>query len=55
MKGLTRHIKSDKIIRWSVSLSAIILLGETIYALLFFFSLPPFLPLYNQMPWEKRD
>lgn len=54
MKGLTKHIKGDKIIRWGISSSAIILLAETTYILVFFFSLPPFLPLYNQMPWGEN-
>lgn len=53
MKEIIKHIKADKIIRWGISISGILLCVEIGYILLFFFSLPPYIPLYNQMPWGE--
>ena len=54
MKGLFKHVKADKIIKWSLSISAAVLLIELISIILFYFSLPLYIPLFNQMPWGEN-
>ncbi len=51
MNGLFKNAKKDKIIKWSMSIASILLLGETLVLALFYLSLPPFMPLFNQLPW----
>ena len=53
MKELIKHIKSDKIIKWGIIVASAILIIETVYVLITYTSLPPFLPLFNQMPWGE--
>lgn len=53
MKELFKHIKSDKIIKWGVILASTLVILETAYILIAYTSLPPFLPIYNQMPWGE--
>lgn len=53
MKELIKHIKSDKIIKWGIILAAGFLIIETLYVLITYPSLPPYLPLFNQMPWGE--
>lgn len=55
MNGTFKLVLEDKITRWTLILSAIFLMLEIISIAIFYFSLPPLLPLFNQMPWgEKR-
>lgn len=54
MKDLFRYIKSDKIVKWCIILGGILLLSEATYILFFYFSLPPFLPIFNQLPWGEE-
>lgn len=55
MKEIFKTIKKDKILSVSFALSAILLFLNSIYIALFYNHLPPFLPLFNQLPWgEKR-
>src|SRR5258706_6354376 len=53
MNELFKHIKTDKIIKWGMILAASLLILETAYILIVYTSLPPFLPLFNQMPWGE--
>lgn len=53
MNGLTKYIKTDKILKLSIVVSGILLITEIIYTGFFFFSLPPFIPLFNQLPWGE--
>lgn len=53
MKKIFKYIKTDKIIRLSMSISVILLVMETLYIGIFFLSLPQFLPLFNQLPWGE--
>lgn len=53
MKELFKHIKSDKIVKWGIILASSILIVQTIYVLIAYISLPPYLPLFNQMPWGE--
>lgn len=53
MKELFKHIKADKIIKWGIILSSSLLIIETAYILITYSLLPPYLPIYNQMPWGE--
>ncbi len=55
MKGPYKLILEDKITRWGLILSGIFLVLGIISIGIYYFSLPPLLPLFNQLPWgEKR-
>jgi hypothetical protein len=51
MKKLFKYVKTDKIIRLAISIAFLLLLFEIGFILFSYFSLPPFLPLFNQMTW----
>jgi hypothetical protein len=54
MNELFKHIKADKIIKWGMTLATGILILEIAYILIVYRALPPFLPLFNQMPWGEE-
>jgi len=54
MKEFFKYAKSDKIIKWSMITSFILILTQLIYIAFFYFRLPPFLPLFNQLPWGEE-
>lgn len=54
MNGVYKLVLNDKIARLGIILSSIILLIEVIYIGIFYFSLPPLLPIYNQLPWGEE-
>lgn len=53
MKELIKHIKTDKIVKWGVILSLSLLILQTIYILVVYSFLPPYLPIFNQMSWGE--
>lgn len=53
MNGAYKLVFSDKIVKWGLLLSGIILMLEFIYIGFFYFSLPPLLPIFNQLPWGE--
>lgn len=54
MKELFRGIKSDKILFRSSIFSLVIILLSLLNLALYYKSLPPFIPLFNQMPWGEE-
>ncbi|MFH1832732.1 MAG: hypothetical protein ABH816_01005 [Candidatus Levyibacteriota bacterium] len=55
MNALFENIKSDKILFWGFLIAVFLLLLNLVFILFSYSSLPPFLPIFNQMPWgEKR-
>ena len=54
MKDLFKYAKTDKIIKLSLQASGALLLSELIYTLVVYFSLPPLVPLFNQLPWGEE-
>lgn len=54
MNGLFKLVKGDKIIKWGISITIILIVFEVVYISLFYFSLPPIIPLFNQMPWGEN-
>lgn len=51
MKKFFKYIKKDKVLFWSFVLSAILLTVSTLLIGIFFQHIPPFLPLFNSLPW----
>ena len=54
MNETFKLVLSDKIARWGLILSGSILIIELMYIGFFYFSLPPVLPIYNQLPWGEQ-
>ena len=53
MKELIKLLKTDKILRWSVVSTSILIILSLALDFLFYFSLPLVIPLFNQMPWGE--
>lgn len=53
MKEIFRQVKGDKIIKWGMNISIVLLGIEFLCIFIFYFSLPPLIPLFNQMPWGE--
>jgi hypothetical protein len=51
MKKFFKYIKADRLLFWSFVISIILLLVSMILIGIFFSHLPPFLPLFNSLPW----
>lgn len=53
MNTFFRKIKSDKTIFFGIITSLILILFSVFYIAFTYSSLPPFIPLFNQMPWGE--
>ncbi len=53
MNVLFKRLVNDKIIRYGNIISAVLIVIELVYTIIIFRMLPPFLPLFNQMPWGE--
>jgi hypothetical protein len=53
MNGVFKLVRKDKIAKWGFTLSNIFVVFEIIAIGIFYFSLPPFIPIFNQMPWGE--
>lgn len=51
MNEVSNIVKADKIIRWGMTFSLALLVLQAIFLGIFFFQLPPLVPLFNQLPW----
>jgi hypothetical protein len=51
MNGIFSLVKSDKIIRWGMTLAFILLALHALSLAFFYITLPPVVPLFNQLPW----
>lgn len=51
MKEIIKNLKSDKILYRFFYIDFIFILISFLYALLEYRSLPPFIPIFNQLPW----
>jgi hypothetical protein len=47
----TTLVKADKIIRWGMTFSLLLLFFEVVILGIFYLKLPPVVPLFNQLPW----
>lgn len=54
MKDFFKHLKKDNILEKSFLYSGILIGITFIFVLIKFFSLPPFVPVFNQMPWGNE-
>ncbi len=54
MKGLFKKINADKIIRLATFFSFGFQIFHLVYLVITYPYLPPFLPLFNQMPWGEE-
>ena len=53
MNAYFKTVFSDKILRLSTLCSTGLLVATIVYILVVYRSLPPFIPLYHQMPWGE--
>ena len=54
MKEFFSDIRIDKITQRSFFSSIFIIFLSVIYILFYYSNLPPFIPLYNQLPWGEQ-
>lgn len=54
MKELFKDLRKDKILERSFILNSVIVLFSFFYILLYFKNLPPYIPIFNQMPWGEQ-
>jgi len=54
MKSFFRSIFEDKQFRRIILLTIIVIALSLLFILLKFFSLPPFIPIFNQLPWGNQ-
>lgn len=53
MNAVYKQIFADKITRIAMTLSLVLILMHISYLGFYYLSLPPLVPLYNQMPWGE--
>jgi hypothetical protein len=49
----TTIVKADKIIKWGMTFSLILLFCQAAFVAFSYLRLPPFVPLFNQLPWGE--
>ena len=54
MKKIFNKIRNDKILSVGFLGTILFTIITVLYTLIFFRSLPPFVPLFNQLPWGER-
>jgi hypothetical protein len=54
MKELVTNIRADKIVLRGLIISAIFMVLTLFFILINFKNLPPFLPIFNQLPWGTQ-
>jgi hypothetical protein len=53
MNEVSNLVKADKIVRWGMTFSFILLIFQASLLVLFYLRLPPIIPLFNQLPWGE--
>lgn len=54
MKEFFRNIKSDKTTSIGFSITLILITFTVVFILFFYGRLPPFVPVFNQLPWGEE-
>lgn len=54
MKRFFKDIARDKTIASAYLINILFILGSVIYILFFYGKLPPFVPIFNQLPWGEQ-
>lgn len=53
MKEKLKFTFSDNLIKYSIVLSILLLVGDIVVTLMFYPNLPPYIPFFNSMPWGE--
>ncbi len=51
MKGFSKELLKDRIILWGFIFTIVILFLNIVFVLIKLASLPPYIPIFNQLPW----
>lgn len=54
MKGFFKNIFQDKTIALAFFINIFLIIAATVYILFFYVNLPPFVPVFNQLPWGEQ-
>lgn len=54
MKEFFKDIKSDKTIIPAFSINGVFIVASVIFILFSYRNLPPFIPIFNQLPWGEQ-
>ena len=54
MKEFFKEVKSDKTIIPAFFINGIFIIASIIFILFSYGNLPPFIPIFNQLPWGER-
>ena len=54
MKGFLKDIARDKTITSAFIINGFSIIASLIFILIFYGHLPPFVPIFNQLPWGER-
>lgn len=54
MKEFFKDIKNDKIIVSAFFINTFSIIAALVYISLFYGKLPPFIPIFNQLPWGEQ-
>lgn len=54
MKDFFKNIKSDKITNIGFSITVVFITAIFVFILFFYGRLPPFVPVFNQLPWGEE-
>jgi hypothetical protein len=54
MNGLFKLAINDKIVKYGMIISGSVILLEIIMIAIFYLSLPPLIPIFNQLPWGTQ-
>lgn len=54
MNDIYRIVLNDKIIKTGMAIAMVIIIIEMLVIAILFFSLPPLVPIYNQLPWGAQ-
>ena len=51
MNKIITRLAADKILWWGTLASLTLVLADIVFLMIFYRNLPPYLPLFNQLPW----
>jgi len=54
MKEFFRQVKGDKTIIPSFFINGVFIIASVVFILFSYRNLPPFIPIFNQLPWGER-
>jgi len=54
MKEFFKDIRNDKTITFAILINIFLIIATILYILFFYRSLPPLVPVFNQLPWGEQ-